>query len=115
MIIVAFCTQTSKFLPRVLCRHFRHCAPIITAPGAKKPLVMYQFVTRHKIARLALDVRDMNTLRRHGWKFVCIPNATPQTDNMRGITCVDFTKHVIGIRRARIQTPDALFKYIQKI
>lgn len=112
MIIIAFCTQTSKFLPRVLCRHFRHCAPIIVRPGAQKPFVMYQFVTRRNIARVTLNARDINILRAHGWEFICVPNINPDVDARGGITCVDFTKRVIKLRHRRIQTPDALFKYL---
>ena len=112
MVIIAFSVKTSKILPRILCRNFRHCAPVIAGPSPTKSFVMYQFVTHRNIARVTLNSRDMNILRAYGWFFICVPNIIPDTGVRGGITCVEFTKRVIGLRCARIQTPDALFKYL---
>lgn len=117
MIIVAFCTRTSKLLPRIVCRHFKHCAPIVPSGDARKTMVMYQFVHRNKIVPIPITARGLRTLRAHGWAVVCVAGVTPPPDLARACapTCVAFTKRACGMRRARIQTPDALYKYLRRL
>ncbi len=110
MIIIAFSKHTSKILPRILCRRFRHCAPIICD---KDNLIMYQFINRHHIEQIRLNQRDIAILRAHGWKFVYIsPNIKTNYDFTYAYSCVDLSKHAIGIRSVFIQTPDSLYKYL---
>lgn len=117
MIIVAFCTRTSKLLPRIVCRHFKHCAPIVPSGDASKTMVMYQFVHRNKIVPIPITARGLRTLRAHGWAVVCVAGVTPPPDLARACapTCVAFTKRACGMRRAGIQTPDALYKYLMRL
>lgn len=117
MIIVAFCTKTSKLLPRIVCRHFKHCAPIVPSGDASKTMVMYQFVHRNKIVPIPITARGLRTLRAHGWAVVCVAGVTPPPDLARACapTCVAFTKRACGMRRAGIQTPDALYKYLRRL
>lgn len=108
MIIIAFATNTSKILPRIFCRRFRHCAPIIQS-GDK--LIMYQFVRRNHISKIQLSMRDIRILKSHGWKFVYLsqPAGAPISG---AYTCVNFTKRAIKLRAPFIQTPNALYKYL---
>ncbi len=113
MIIVGFTHQTSKTLPRLLCRNFRHCAPVVPSMmGGEKPFVMYQFVRRGIIAQIPLNMRDMNLLRKYGWQFVHVDTAPCCAQ--KGLTCVQFTKRVCGIKSARLQRPDALWRELHK-
>ena len=110
MVIIAFSNKTSKILPRILCRRFRHCAPIICA-GRK--LIMYQFTNIHNITKIELDYRDIAILRAHGWRFIYIPIDIPHDFNSgRAYSCVDLSKRAIGINNPFIQTPYALYKHI---
>lgn len=114
MIIIAFSARTSKILPRILCRHFRHCAPIISTTGPGKSFVMYQFVRRGCVATFHMNARDMNILRANGWEFICIPDANTHNIATGGATCVQFTKRTVGMHHIWIQTPDALYKHLIK-
>ena len=110
MIIIAFSKNTSKVLPRILCRHFRHCAPIICN---KNDLTLYQFTHYNHIERIHLHPRDIALLRAYGWKFVYIsPNIKTNYDFTHAYSCVDLSKHAIGIHSMFIQTPDSLYKYL---
>ena len=111
MIIIAFSENTSKFLPRILCRRFRHCAPIICD---NKDLIMYQFVRYNHIAVIHLHARDIEILRSHGWKFIYISPDTPIDKFYPTFTysCVGLCKHALGIRSIFIQTPYALYRYL---
>ncbi len=113
MIIIAFSCKTSKILPRIFCRHFRHCATII--PTKNGNMTLYQFVRRGHVAKINIKVRDISILYAHGWRFVCMPiNPPADFDYMRAITCVDLAKRATGIRAWHTQTPDALYKKIRQ-
>ena len=113
MIIIAFATHSSKILPRIFCRRFRHCAPIICT---QKNLVMYQFIKRHHIVKITLDTRDIAILRAHGWQFVYISPWTqihaPDFDS--AYSCVDLSKRAIDVKSVFIQTPNALYKHLTR-
>jgi len=110
MIIIAFSNKTSKILPRIFCRKFRHCAPIFRDG---KKLVMYQFTHIHNINKIELNNRDITILRAHSWRFIYIPIDVPREfAPMRAYSCVDLSKRAIGIRNRFIQTPYALYKHI---
>lgn len=110
MVIIAFSNKTSKILPRIFCRHFRHCAPIFR-DGSK--LVMYQFTSMHNISKIELQNRDIAILRAHGWQFIYIPTDIPHDFDLScAYSCVDLSKRAIGIRNRFIQTPYGLYKHI---
>ena len=110
MVIIAFSRHTSKILPRVICRHFRHCAPILRY-GNK--LVMYQFTNTHNITKIDLQNRDIAILRTHGWRFIYVPTDAPHDfDTIHAYSCVDLSKRALGIHRPFVQTPYALYKSI---
>ena len=111
MIIIAFSDKTSKILPRIFCRHLRHCAPIIPTGGQR--LVMFQFTSRARVQKINLTMRDIRVLRANGWKFVYVAkSAHASCDMTRAITCVDLSKRVLNIKDFRIQTPYALYKHL---
>ncbi len=99
-------------MPRILCRHFRHCAPIVPTSGdSAHPYVMHQFVRRGYVAQIPLNIRDMNLLRRGGWVFVYVDVTAPDKIPMAH-TCVGFCRHAIGVSRGRAITPDGLYRYL---
>ena len=110
MIIIAFSKHTSKILPRILCHNFRHTAPILQTGH---DLVMYQFVRPRHIEKINLHTRDIKILQSHGWQFVYVPIDAPHDFvSYESYSCVDLSKHALGIRNIFIQTPDSLYKYI---
>ena len=113
MIIIAFSENTSKILPRILCRKLHHCAPIICN---KTNLIMYQFVSLHHIEKIYLQPRDIKILCAHGWKFIYMsPNKSIyHFDYTSAYSCVDLSKRAIGIHSVFIQTPFALYKHLTR-
>ena len=110
MIIIAFSNKTSKILPKIFCRHFRHCAPIVCTGGK---LVMYQFTNIRNISEIYLNNRDISILHAYGWRFVYIPvDIQNDFDPMRAYSCVDLSKRALGIHNICIQTPTALYEHI---
>ena len=109
MIIIAFSNKTSKFIPNILCRKYKHVAPIV--PRDSK-LIMYQFVSPGYIKKITLHMRDIKILGAHGWDFLYIDGVTPPHDfnPYRAKSCVDLTKSAIGIKDWHIQTPLALYR-----
>lgn len=112
MIIIAFSQKTSKILPRIFCRYFRHCAPIAPSEGH---FIIHQFVRCGHVVEIPITARELRRLRAAGWRFIYLPKQiSPVTQAARTITCVAFTKRAIGLRAAYIQTPDALYKHLLK-
>lgn len=112
MIIIAFSRRTSKKLPRVFCRHFKHVAPILIN---NKKLELWQFIKKNKIVIIPLRWRDISILEQYGWVFIykiniVIFNKTKPTE----YSCVQFVKNILGIKSWRIQTPYQLYKYLNK-
>ena len=115
MIIIAFSTHTSKIIPRLVCGRFKHVAVIIPMPDASRQMVMKQFIRPGQIADIALSPRDLRVLGRGGWRFVYVTGATARNISGRGcMTCVAYAKRAIGLRHALIQTPDALYKHLNR-
>ena len=112
MIIIAFSKKTSKILPNLICRKYKHVAPII--PYGKE-LIMHQFVRPGDVAKIKIQIRDLTILKSHGWDFVYIDGATlPHDYNAQyARTCVDLTKRIFCIKNIFIQTPLALYKKIK--
>lgn len=113
MIIVAFSNKTSKFLPRIFCRKFKHVAPIIMDDNK---IILYQFVRRGNIVQIQLKMRDLKILVKHGWKFIYLNNNARRDFNVsESVTCVQFTKNTIGMRNLFVQTPYQMYKTLKKI
>jgi len=113
IIYIAFSQQTHKLYAKILCKKFRHCAPVLCL---KNKYVLYQFVQYKKIVPITLKYRDIKILEKYGWIFIKINNNTCSNNitNNHSLTCVQFTKSVCGIKNKSIQTPDALLKHLKK-
>jgi len=110
MLIIAFAPKTSKILPKILCRHFKHCAVIVRD---QDEFIMYQFIARKKIEQIKLKTRDVSLLGQQGWKFVYLPCSVKHNfDPKRAWNCVDMSKRALGIKSYAIQTPWALYKFL---
>ena len=113
MIYIGFSTKTHKLSGQILCRHFRHCAPIIKIDNT---YVLYQFTCMNKIARINIKYRDIKILELYGWEFIKYNGAISPEHALKSncITCVQFTKCFCNINKITIQTPDALFTFLNK-
>jgi hypothetical protein len=110
MIIIAFSDKTSKILPRLICRKFKHVAPIAVH---NDKLVMYQFVRRNICVKVHLRMKDIKILNKNGWRFIYLTGDVPPNFNTKNVrTCVELTKRAIGLKSRLIQTPNALYKYL---
>lgn len=110
MIIIAFSDKTSKILPRLICRKFKHVAPIAVH---NDKLVMYQFVRRNICVKVHLRMKDIKILNKNGWRFIYLTGDVPPNFNTKNVrTCVELTKRAIGLESRLIQTPNALYKYL---
>lgn len=112
MIIIAFSPNTSHLMPRIFCRHLRHCAPMMCI--APNRYIMYQFVRRGHIATIYLSLRAIQILHAHGWKFICVQGRALPRDMLRCArkcrTCVALCKTAIRYNAPCVITPSGLFK-----
>ena len=111
MICIGFSTKTHKLFAKILCKKYRHVAPILIK---KDKCVIYQFVRFNKVVPIPIKKRDLRILQQHGWKFVkyACKFDPKRAIKSKPINCVQWTKHACGIKNMAIQTPDALLKYI---
>ncbi len=108
MIIIAFAPKSSKVLPNLFCKNFKHCAVIVRQ---KNGFIMYQFSSHKNVTELSLRMRDIRLLGAHGWRFVYVPTDIDSNFNPHDAwTCVDMTKRAIGMRAPFIWSPDALYR-----
>lgn len=110
IIYIGFSTRTYKISARIICRQYKHCAPVIIK---KNSYEIYQFTKSGQITVIPIRHQDIKILEKYGWKFIKY-NITklPNISNIRSLTCVQFTKKFCNIKRFDIQTPDGLLKYI---
>lgn len=111
MIYIGFSTKTHRICAQIFCKKFKHVAPVVIT---NKKCVLYQFVHFNKVVPIPIKKRDLNILEQYGWKFIrydCkfIPERAIKS---KPINCVQFTKRACEIKNIKIQTPDALLKYI---
>jgi len=112
MVIIAFSEKTSKIFPRIVCRRFRHCAPIIPTG---RHMIMYQFTAPGRVAKIKINMSGVRRLRAAGWRFIYVPGAAAADFDARGaLTCVALSKRALSLHAVRIQTPDALYNYLSK-
>ena len=111
IIYIGFSTKTHKILARIFCRHFKHCAPVVIKTNKCE---IYQFTNIKKINIITIKERDIKILEQYGWLFIKYKiKSIPQNAlNIHAITCVQFTKRFCGIKKASIQTPNKLLKYL---
>ena len=113
MIIIAFSRKTSKILPRIICRKFRHVAPM-QCRGDK--IVMYQFIRPGHIENINMHMRDIKILHAHGWEFIKLNNINMPHGNWwhGAYSCVNMTKRACNIHTVFIQTPDGLYHALNR-
>jgi len=111
ILYIGFSTKTHKIYAKILCKKYRHCAPVLFY---KNKCVIYQFVTPKKIVPITIKHRDINILKQYGWVFIKFNGKFiyKRATNNHALTCVQFTKSVCDIKNKAIQRPDALLKYI---
>lgn len=110
MIIIAASNKTNKTLSRLLCKNWKHVAPIV---ANNDKLTLYQFTRAWRHATpIKLQWRDMKILEQHGWIFIPLSYTQTNTniEKIRAVTCVAFTKRAIGLSDIKIQTPNQLIK-----
>ena len=111
--IIGFSKKTSKILPKILCKNFRHCALILEL-NKKQYLLLNPYFK--KINIFLLNKRDLEILKQNGWVFIKIkPDKTNLYTSVKSnISCVWFVKNAIGIHNLFIWTPDQLYKKLTK-
>ena len=108
MVIIAFAPKSSKLLPNIFCKHFRHCSVLFRN---KNKFIMLQFVSRKHVEQIELQKRDIGILAAHGWRFIYLPCDIPHEFNPNTAwSCVNMAKHAIKMKSVTIQTPYALYK-----
>ena len=110
MVIIGFSCKTSKSFVRLVCGRFKHCV-VITRH--KNKFVLHQFVKRNYVSKIAITKRGLKQLKLHGWIFIHL-HCSPDDGNVHALTCVNYVKSVIGLKKFWIQTPNALYKYLNK-
>lgn len=109
MVIIAFAPKTSKILPNIFCRNFKHCAVLIKN---KNDFLLYQFVSHGKLDIIKIKPRDITILGMHGWRFVYVPVELVKPFPIKTWTCVNMAKYAIGLHAPFVQTPDKLYQRI---
>ena len=109
MVIIAFAPKSSKVLPNIFCKRFKHCAVIVKD---KNGFLLYQFISRNHIDIIHIKSRDIRILSTYGWRFVYVPCNLPHVFPIKTWTCVNLAKYAIGIHAPFIQTPDGLYQKI---
>ena len=112
MLYIGFPNYSKKIHAKIFCKKFKHCAPIIINGDN---VIIYQFVHMNKIAKIIIQKSDLKILKKHGWIFIKLSLNTENIIKKKHyLTCVQFTKDTCGIRNIKIQTPLALFKYLNQ-
>jgi len=111
MLYIGFSSYSSKNYANIICKKYKHCAPIIVN---KNKAVIYQFVRINKIVKIVIKKTDIKKLKHHGWTFVKMSVLPCKKVAWGCLTCVQFTKYMCGIKNIKIQTPLALFNYLNK-
>lgn len=110
MVIIGFSDKTSVPMVRLICGRFKHCV-IITKHNTN--YILHQFVKHRNVAQIAISTRGIAQLKSCGWVFIYLRCHGVELNN-NAWTCVDFAKRAIGIKSVWIQTPNSLYKYIEK-
>ena len=110
MIYIGFSPRTHKLYARILCKRFKHCAPLVVQ---RNKIYLYQFVNKNNINIISLKKRDLLILEKYGWVFIKYNGIFNQDCVRPALTCVQFTKQSCNINNHKIITPYDLFKYLK--
>lgn len=111
MLYIGFSKKSHKIHAKLFCKHYKHCAPVVIKGDT---VIIYQFVRINKIVKITINKKDLAVLEKYGWKFIKYPIDIERIPKSHYLTCVQFTKNMCGINDVKIQTPFALFKYLNK-
>ena len=111
MLYIGFSKKSHKIHAKLFCKYYKHCAPVVIKGNS---VIIYQFVRINKIVKIQINKKDLSILEKHGWKFIRYTKDTKIMPKSRCLTCVQFTKYMCGINNIKIQTPLALFQYLNK-
>ncbi|HNY25620.1 MAG TPA: hypothetical protein PKJ33_03715 [Alphaproteobacteria bacterium] len=118
--IIGFSEKTSKIIPKIFCKKFRHCAVLIqqkTTGKEQKYLLLNPSI--RKIDIFLLKSRDLKILENNDWVFIQVKHKQENISTLchikYSLTCVGFTKQALGIKNPWILTPDQLYKYFKKM
>ena len=111
MIIIAFAPKSSKILPNIFCKNFKHCAVLVPKSN---DFLLYQFIARGHIDTIKIKLRDIRILCAHGWRFVYMPIDLPHGFPFKTWTCVGLAKRAIKMWAPFVQTPDGLYRRINQ-
>lgn len=109
MLYIGFSNYSNKIHAKIFCHRYKHCAPIVIKD---ETAVIYQFVHVNKVKKITIKKRDLKILQKHGWVLIKYSTIAQEISKSHYLTCVQFTKCVCGIKKLKIQTPFALFKYL---
>ena len=110
MVYIGFSVQSHKLYTQVLCKKYRHCAPVVIT---KDKCIIYQFVNMFKQEQISIKPRDLHILKQYGWIFIKHNDSFYPNTHFPGLTCVQYTKRICRIKKLNIQTPDKLFKFLK--
>ena len=67
MFYIGFSLKTHKVHARILCRKYKHCAPVEIL---RNSAVIYQFVNPGEIVAIKIRKQDLDRLKLFGWVFI---------------------------------------------
>lgn len=114
--LIGFTHKTSKILPKIFCKKFKHCAVIF---DLDKEYIFVQ-IGKDGIRIIQIGNKEIKLLESSGWFFIKIKqepitrntNLKIHLPNM--LTCVGFAKKSLCIYKPFIWTPDQLYNYLIK-
>ncbi|MDR2412964.1 MAG: hypothetical protein LBD50_02005 [Rickettsiales bacterium] len=109
--LIGFTSKSSKILPRILCKNFRHC--IVLFNNRRRGYILAQ-IALDGVRLVPIGAHEIKKLQSAGWIFV---KSNPKKSRGRPmvpnfLTCVGFAKRALGINKPFIWTPDQLYKYL---
>lgn len=114
--IIGFSEKTSKILPKIFCRKFRHCVVIFQTNKKIPDFIMVQ-IGSDGIKFINIKLSGIKKLESFGWVFIKtnIQQSPVKLKTLSFLTCVGFAKRALGIHNPLILTPDQLYKHLKKL
>jgi hypothetical protein len=111
--IIGFTTKTSKLIPRLFCKRFRHCVVIFEPQDTniKNRYLLVQ-IARDGIKIISIGTPELQKLESAGWVFIDVKISKRQrcrSINPPGLlSCVGFAKRALSINRRQMGCTDTL-------
>jgi hypothetical protein len=116
-IIIAFAPKTTKLLPRLLCRKYRHCCVIFPVAAQRRTLVQ---IGADGVRLFPVNARALRRMEQAGWVMARVEKPKGRAPGLHApglpsfLTCVGFAKKAAGIRNPMVWTPGQLYRIIAK-